>query len=226
MDIEELRGIPSVGTEGPVSGAAGVRDAKISKTCIPSSHWQGPGLATEGSFFRPRWQRKLGAPRTNDSFDELFNRTRTTERHEQQYSNIAGEHRDQQKPDRPVDKTPNPNRSQKGRGDQGGSGPSIVPTNQGGQNPTEERTDHNRGQGLQCRICHRFGHIARFCREKGKQGLRLWEDRDKLLKPPESQKIVGLPYRSKALGNLASRNWSKNYFNADWPQNSSYQTLI
>ena len=41
---------------------------------------------------------------------------------------------------------------------------------QGGQNPTEERTDHNRGQGLQCRICHRFGHIARFCREKGKQG--------------------------------------------------------
>ena len=91
-------------------------------------------------------------------------------RHEQQYSYIAGERRDQHKPNRPVDKTINPNRSPKGRCDQEGSGPSIVPTNQGGQNPTEERTDRNRGQGLQCQICHHFGHIARFCREKGKQG--------------------------------------------------------
>ena len=62
---------------------------------------------------------EVGSSQNQREFDELFNRARTTERHEQQYSHIAWERRDQQKPGRPVDKTPNPNRSQKGRGDQG-----------------------------------------------------------------------------------------------------------
>lgn len=36
-----------------------------------------------------QWQRKLGAPKTEGSFDELFNCVCTMERREQQYNDIA-----------------------------------------------------------------------------------------------------------------------------------------
>ena len=34
----------------------------------------------------PKWQRKLGAPKPKESFEELYDRARTLERHDQQYS--------------------------------------------------------------------------------------------------------------------------------------------
>ena len=43
----------------------------------------------KGRFFQallPRWQRKLGAPKVEESFDELYQRARITERHDQHYN--------------------------------------------------------------------------------------------------------------------------------------------
>ena len=42
----------------------------------------------KGRFFQalfPRWQRKLGAPKVDEFFTDLYNRARTAERHDQQY---------------------------------------------------------------------------------------------------------------------------------------------
>ena len=54
----------------------------------------------KGHFFQallPKWQRKLGAPKTDESFDELFSRAHTMECREQQYNDIADEHRGKDK---------------------------------------------------------------------------------------------------------------------------------
>ena len=34
----------------------------------------------------PKWQRKLGAPKTEESFEDIFNRARTAKKHDQQYN--------------------------------------------------------------------------------------------------------------------------------------------
>ena len=54
----------------------------------------------KGRYFRAlgtRWQRKLGAPKPDESFDELFNRARVVERWEQQYKEAEGERNEKEK---------------------------------------------------------------------------------------------------------------------------------
>jgi len=43
----------------------------------------------KGRFYQallPKWQRKLGAPKATETFDDLYARARTLERHDQQFS--------------------------------------------------------------------------------------------------------------------------------------------
>ena len=41
----------------------------------------------KGRFFQalPKWQRKLGAPKIDEKFNDLYDRARVVERHEKQY---------------------------------------------------------------------------------------------------------------------------------------------
>ena len=107
----------------------------------------------KGRFFQallPCWQRNLGAPKPDESFDELFNRARTTERREQQYCEVAEERKDTQQKTKKVEK------------------PSTQPRKEQGEmaSGSEKREPSRQGQGPQCHACHRFGHIAKFCRQK------------------------------------------------------------
>ena len=46
----------------------------------------------KGRFFQAlhtKWQRKLGAPKPTESFNDLYDRARTFERHEQQFTETA-----------------------------------------------------------------------------------------------------------------------------------------
>ena len=60
----------------------------------------------KGRFFQslPRWQRKLRAPKPDETFDGLFNRARMTERREQQYCEAAEERKDAQQKTKKVEK--------------------------------------------------------------------------------------------------------------------------
>ena len=39
----------------------------------------------------PKWQRKLGAPKAEEMFEDLFNRARTVEKRDEQYSQSAAD---------------------------------------------------------------------------------------------------------------------------------------
>ena len=77
----------------------GLELQKLAKRAFPTITGTEFDRLLKGHFFQallPRWQRKLGAPRTEKSFDELFARARTTERREEQYSAVAGDRNDAQ----------------------------------------------------------------------------------------------------------------------------------
>jgi hypothetical protein len=119
----------------------------------------------KGRFFHallPRWQRKLGAPKVDESFDELFNRARTTERREQQYCEVAEERKDSQQKKKKVEKAPTQPRKE----------PVTKASTDNEKKPEGSQNSSSRqGQGPQCHNCHRHGHIAKFCWDKQKRGV-------------------------------------------------------
>ena len=126
----------------------GLELQKLAKTAFPTIG----GKDLERLFFQallPRWQRKLGAPKQDESFDELFARARTTERHEEQYSVVAGDMNDSQCKTKKLEKQ------------------STQPAKESEEQVPSESC--RQGQAIQCRACHRFGHIAKFCKYKQKR---------------------------------------------------------
>ena len=72
----------------------GLELQRVAKRAFPSLVGKGLDRLHKGRYFQaldPRWQRKLGAPKPEESFDELFNRARVVERREQQYKEVEGE---------------------------------------------------------------------------------------------------------------------------------------
>ena len=72
--------------------ALGLELQTLAKRGFPTLKGKDFDRLVKGRFFQallPRWQRKLGAPKPDESFDELFNCACTTERREQQYCEVA-----------------------------------------------------------------------------------------------------------------------------------------
>ena len=62
--------------------ALGLVSQRLAKRAFPMLKGKDFDRLAKGRFFQallPCWQRKLGAPKPDESFDELFNRARTTE---------------------------------------------------------------------------------------------------------------------------------------------------
>ena len=113
----------------------------------------------KGRFFHgllPKCQRKLGAPKPKESFEELYDRARTLERHDQQYSQSTEERKDPGGKKEKV--TPKP---------------ATVSESKVVQNDAKASSNApSQGQNrLVCYNCEKPGHIARNCR-KPKQRLR------------------------------------------------------
>ena len=109
VDIEELRGMDFhqlVQTKQSVE-QLGLELQKLAKRAFPTITGKDFDRLLKGRFFQallPRWQRKLGAPKPDESFEELFARARTTERREEQYSAVAGDRNDSQSKNKKVEK--------------------------------------------------------------------------------------------------------------------------
>ena len=67
---------------------------KLAKRAFPGLVGKDLDRLLKGRFFQallPKWQRKLGAPKTGESFEELYGRARMAECHDRQYSEAAEE---------------------------------------------------------------------------------------------------------------------------------------
>ena len=122
VDIEELRGMEFHGlVQDKLSvEELGIKLQRLAKRAFPAITGKDFDRLLKGRFFQallPRWQRKLGAPKPDETFDELFSRARITERREQQYSEVAEERSDSKQKSKKVEKasTPSQNKEQDSR---------------------------------------------------------------------------------------------------------------
>ena len=72
----------------------GLELQRVAKRAFPALFGNDLDRLLKGCYFQAldtRWQRKLGAPKPEESFDELFNRERVAERREQQYKEVEGD---------------------------------------------------------------------------------------------------------------------------------------
>ena len=113
----------------------------------------------------PKWQRKLGAPKLDESFTALYDRARMLEMHDQQYT-AAAQARDGKtkgathgkEGQKPTEQPRQSSQSQKPSGD--GASPSVV--NRGGMQPKSK---------FSCWKCGEMGHLSRHCRKKTHEAL-------------------------------------------------------
>ena len=65
---------------------------RLGNLAFPTLHGQERDIMLKGHFYQAlqvRWQRKLGAPETDETFKELYDRARMLEQREKQYANSA-----------------------------------------------------------------------------------------------------------------------------------------
>ena len=96
LDIEELRGLEfhQLMQEKQSVEALGMELQKLGRKAFPTSSMKEFDRIVKGRFYQallPKWQRKLGAPKTTETFEELYARARMLERHDQQYGANRGE---------------------------------------------------------------------------------------------------------------------------------------
>ena len=101
-DIEELRGLEfHHKTQNNESvEQLGIDLQRLGRKAFPSSKGKEFDRLLKGRFFQAlhvKWQRKLGAPKPQETFRELYDRARTLEQHEKQYVASATSRNDGQK---------------------------------------------------------------------------------------------------------------------------------
>ena len=149
----QRNGVSSINTE---QEELGLELQKLAKRAFPTVNGKDFDRLLKGRLFQallPRWQRKLGAPKPDESFEELFARARTMERREEQYTAVSSGRTE------PRNRNVNAGR------------PQTQPAREGSErSPTAPTEPRGQGQGIQCHACHRFGHIAKFCRNRQRRG--------------------------------------------------------
>ena len=157
VDIEELRGLEF---HHKVQGKESLEELGIAlgRKAFPSSHGKEFDRLLKGRFFQAihvKWQRKLGAPKPGETFQELFDRARVLEQHEKQYAESAASRGDLSK----VEKPP------KGSG---GYRPKL-------DKPAEEAKVESASSRFvpisdrTCYTCKQMGHISRDCPQQGRK---------------------------------------------------------
>ena len=106
VDIEELRGAEfyQICQKDESVEELGIKLQAAARKAFPSLLGKEHDRLMKGRFFQsllPKWQRKLGAPKTEETFEDLFNRARTAEKHDQQYSQSAADKNDSRKKSNP-----------------------------------------------------------------------------------------------------------------------------
>jgi len=134
----------------------------LANKAFPSTPAKDFNRILKGRFFQAlhvQWQRKLGAPKPNESFKELYDRARILEQHEKQYAASAAarghsEHARRYKPP--------------------GESFRTHPRNEGTPDEEKENQAGNKQVAtgeIVCYTCKPTGHISRFCPQQDKR----WE---------------------------------------------------
>ena len=89
LDIEELRGLEfhQLMQDTQSVEDVGIQLQRLARKAFPKSGAREFDRMLKGRFYQallPKWQRKLGAPKPSESFDDLYARARAQERHDQQ----------------------------------------------------------------------------------------------------------------------------------------------
>ena len=89
LDIEELKGLEfhQLMQDKQSVKELGVVLQKLARKAFPESGAEEFDCMLKGQFYQallPKWQRKLGVPKTDESFEDLYARARAIERHDQQ----------------------------------------------------------------------------------------------------------------------------------------------
>lgn len=110
LDIEELQGLEfhQLMQDRQTVEALGVKLQRLGRKAFSTSGQKELDLMLKGRFYQallPKWQQRLGAPKTTESFNELFARARTLERHDQQFNSARGDAKSNGKGVQPPTKT-------------------------------------------------------------------------------------------------------------------------
>ena len=98
----------------------------------------------------PKWQHKLGAPKPKESFEQLYDRARTLERHDQQYNQSAAERNDS-------------------KGTKKEKTVRSKPESEPKTSPSEKEPPKINQNRIVCYTCGGSGHMARECRKPKKK---------------------------------------------------------
>ena len=177
VDIEELRGMEfhQITQESESVEEIGIKLQVLAREAFPNMVGKELDRLLKGRFFQillPKWQRKLGHPKPDETFEELYGRARTAERHDRQYSESAAGRSDPQHKTSDRTKKASNSSSSGGSGSSSGSNKTDVRKReiQGpGDDVSEGSTERGSSSNLVCYNCRETGHIARHCR-KPKQG--------------------------------------------------------
>lgn len=107
VEIEELKGLEfhrRVQGEESIE-QLGMDIQKLGRKAFPSTAGKELDQLLKGRFYQalhPRWQRKLNAPRAEETFEQLFERARMLEQHEKQFSASAACRNEKKKPTAPT----------------------------------------------------------------------------------------------------------------------------
>ena len=153
LDIEELRGLEfhQLTQEKRSVEQLGMVLQKLARKAFPKMDVKEFDRLVKGRFYQallPKWQRELGAPKAAESFDDLFTRARTVERHEQQFGATRSDPNQKGEKRRDRDES------------QGKQQPNAELTSEATANQSGSMLRKRRGE---CYICHEKGHIARYC---------------------------------------------------------------
>ena len=161
VDIEELKSIKfhqKMQDSGESVEKLGICLQKLAGKAFPQITGKEFDRLLRGRFFQallPKWQRKLGAPKLGESFSELYDRARTLERHEKQFSEVTVSAR---KSNDSVDKQKETSHP-----------PTVSEVNKEPSRTTRRTGNsiisHKRYQkaSVQCFQCKKLGHYAREC---------------------------------------------------------------
>ena len=175
LDIAELKGLEFHQLmQGQQSiEELGVALQKLAFKAFPESGAKEFDRLLKGRFYQallPKWQRKLGAPKANESFEDLYARARAQERHEQQINATRkdatkGKSFPQEEAGTRCDGTV-PRHTATGREPQGAYRQKV--TSQPGSAPSRStRNEHKRTKA--CFHCGDVGHRKRQCPKLSKE---------------------------------------------------------
>ena len=156
VEIEELKGLEfhrRVQGEESIE-QLGMDLQKLGHKAFPATEGKEFDRLLKGRFYQalhPRWQRKLNAPRPDETFPQLFERARMLEQHEKQFTASA------------ACRTETPSKKSKPSAQAGGSRPPT--TSQKSQKPQESVPAQASAPKVVrlCHVCREPGHFVRNC---------------------------------------------------------------